>query len=159
MKLDSWILALHLLSAFALAGATTVFSIAMLALRRADGPKPTTVLAPLIRVALPAVVIGTLGTIVFGIWLAISLDDYAVWDGWVIAAIVLWVIGSETGRRSGDLMGEAFKRSEKLLAEGNDGPDPEIAAALRNPRMHLLSWISAATIILVVVDMIWKPGA
>jgi hypothetical protein len=159
VTLDSWILALHLLSAFALAGATTVFSIAMLALRRADGPKPTAVLAPLIRVAFPAVVIGTLGTIVFGIWLAISLDGYAVWDGWVIAAIVLWVIGAETGRRSGTMMGEAFARSETLLAEGRDGPDPEIAAALRSPRMHLLSWISAATIAVVLVDMIWKPGA
>ena len=159
MTLDSWILALHLLSAFALAGATTVFSIAMLALRRADGPKPAAVLAPLIRIAFPAVVIGTLGTIVFGIWLAISLDAYAVWDGWVIAAIVLWVIGSETGRKSTTMVGEAVARSEKLLAEGKDGPDPELAASLRNPRMHLLNWISAATIVLVLIDMIWKPGA
>ena len=37
------------------------------------------------------------GTILFGIWLAISLDAYQVWDGWVIAAIVLWAIGSGTG--------------------------------------------------------------
>ena len=45
--------------------------------------------------------VGSLGAIIFGVWLAISLDFVQVWDGWVIAAIVLWAIATETGRRSG----------------------------------------------------------
>ncbi|MBA3433006.1 MAG: hypothetical protein H0U08_02815, partial [Actinobacteria bacterium] len=43
-----------------------------------------------------AVGVGVTGTIVLGIWLAISRDEYQVWDGWVIAAIVLWVLAAET---------------------------------------------------------------
>ena len=44
---------------------------------------------------------GSLGTIVLGVWLAIALDDVKVWDGWVIAAIVFWVVASEAGRGVG----------------------------------------------------------
>src|SRR5581483_3011206 len=40
-----------------------------------------------------AVPIGGLGTIVFGVWLAIVDDAYHVWDGWIVAAIVLWAAG------------------------------------------------------------------
>src|SRR5687768_7434080 len=44
--------------------------------------------------------IGGLGTIVFGVWLAIYVDGYEVWDGWIIGAIVLWAIATELGRRA-----------------------------------------------------------
>lgn len=47
------------------------------------------------------VIAGTLGTLVFGIWLAIERDEYQVWDGWILAALVLWAIAAETGRRGG----------------------------------------------------------
>ncbi len=159
MSLDAWILALHLLSAVALVGAMTIFSIGMLALRGVDRPQQVATLAPMLRVASVAVLVGVLGTIVFGIWLALSIDGYAIWDGWVLAAIILWVIGTETGRRSGAAMGAALSRSEKLVAEGKLESDPELAMALRNPQARLLHWISTATILLVLVDMIWKPGA
>jgi hypothetical protein len=33
--------------------------------------------------------VGLTGTLVFGVWLAISLDGYEPWDGWVIVAFVL----------------------------------------------------------------------
>ncbi len=39
-----------------------------------------------------AVGLGAGGTIMFGIWLALSFGGYDLWDGWIIAAIVLWVI-------------------------------------------------------------------
>jgi hypothetical protein len=32
------------------------------------------------------VIAGGLGVIVFGVWLAISLDGVKVWDGWVMAS-------------------------------------------------------------------------
>ena len=48
---------------------------------------------PLARVGTALVMIGISGTIVFGVWLAISLDRYQLWDGWIIAALVLWAVG------------------------------------------------------------------
>jgi hypothetical protein len=34
--------------------------------------------------------LGALGTLVFGIWLALRQDAYDFFDGWIIAALVLW---------------------------------------------------------------------
>src|SRR5439155_162566 len=39
--------------------------------------------------------------IVFGVWLALHESQYSLGAGWVIAAIVLWVIGSAIGGRLG----------------------------------------------------------
>ena len=47
--------------------------------------------------------VGGLGTLVLGIWLALDLDQYEIWDGWIIGAIVLWFaatgLGQSTQRR------------------------------------------------------------
>ncbi|HEU0336561.1 MAG TPA: hypothetical protein VFR43_08395 [Gaiellaceae bacterium] len=141
MSLDDWILAFHLLSAFALVAAMTVFWVVFVALRESGGADAT--VAGLMRVGAIAVGIGSLGTLVFGIWLAISLDAYQVWDGWVIAAIVLWAIAVATGKRSGDIL----------------GADPGAASEETKRRALLLHGIASVLVVLVLVDMIWKPGA
>lgn len=159
MTLDDWILALHLLSAFALMGAVTIFSIAFIVLRGADRPGRVLAVASAIRLGQPAVLLGTLGTIVFGIWLALSLDAYSIWDPWVLLAIVGWGVAAETGRRSGTPIVAAFARAEQLLAEGKDGPDAELAALAGSRQANALHWTSTAVALLVLADMIWKPGA
>ncbi len=159
MSLDDWILALHLLSAFALVGALTIFSIGLVALRSADTPGRVLAVASTIRLGQPAVIAGTLGTVVFGIWLALSIDVYSIWDLWIILAIVGWAAATEIGRRSGPAMMGAFNRAEALLAEGKDGPDAELAALARSPQANMFHWVSTVITVLVLVDMIWKPGA
>jgi len=156
---DSWLLALHLLFAAALVGALTLFWIAALALRSADQPEQILALGPLMRVGNGAVIVGTLGSVVFGVWLAISLDAYHVWDGWVIAAIVLWAIGSETGRRAGPEYGRAFTRASELAAAGEKGPSAELTALCRSRTGMVLHVISSVAVLLILLDMIWKPGA
>ena len=141
MSLDDWILALHLLSAFALVAAMTLFWVVFVALRGTGSGDAT--VAGLMRVGAIVVGIGSLGTIVFGIWLAISLNAYQVWDGWVIAAIVLWAIAVATGKRSGDIL----------------GADPGAASEETQRRAMLLHGIASVLVVLVLVDMIWKPGA
>ena len=90
------------------------------------------------------VIIGTLGTIVFGVWLAISLDAYKVWDGWVIAAIVLWAGRHEVGRRAGAAYAEAGKRAEELSASGRH-VQPRIAATFGKSKAL---WFHLAGIVL-----------
>lgn len=103
--------------------------------------------------------VGTVGTLIFGIWLAIDADRYQVWDGWVIAAIILWAIGAETGRRSGANYMEAQKQAERLVAEGQNEPNAELVARLRDRNAALLNAVSSFAILLILLDMIWKPGA
>lgn len=141
MSLDDWILALHLLSAFSLVAAMILFWVVVVALRAAAGPDPT--LVGLVRAGNVAIGIGLLGTLVFGLWLAISLDAYEIWDGWVLAALVLWAVGTETGRRAGAAV----------------GPDPGAAGREARRRALVLHGLSSLAVLLLLADMIWKPGA
>lgn len=159
MKFDDWLLALHLLSAFALVGALTMFSIGVFALRSAGTPRRVLALQPAMRVATATIAVGVVGTIVFGVWLAISVDAYQVWDVWVLLAIVGWAAATETGRRSGAAFGEAVRRAETLVGEGRNEPDAELQALAGNRQAANLHWISTAITLLVLADMIWKPGA
>ncbi len=159
MNLDDWILALHLLSAFALAGALTMFSIGVFALRSADTPRRVLALQPAMRVSTVAIAVGVAGTIVFGIWLAISLDPYQVWDLWVILALIGWAAATELARRSGIAFGAAVTRAETLAGAGQNEPDAELKTLAGNRQAANLHWISTAITLLVLLDMIWKPGA
>ncbi len=118
MSLNDWILALHLLSAFALIGALVIFWIMIVALWNTDSTTRVASLMTVSRVGTVMIAAGSIGTIVFGIWLAISLDAFQVWDGWVIAAIVLWAIAAEVGRRAGEGYGEAGLEAENSLRPG-----------------------------------------
>ena len=135
MSLDDWITALHVLSAFALVGAMVVLWFGYLALR-ADGVA-SAALGRLFRVGSIVVAIGLTGTLVFGVWLSISLDGYAPWDGWVIAALVLWAIAGGAGERAGRTSREPGGVQRALV----------------------LHTVSSLAIVLILVDMIWKPGA
>jgi hypothetical protein len=156
---DSWLLALHLLSAAALVGAVTVFWVLIHSVRSVSQPAHVLALAPLMRVGSVVVIVGSLGTIVFGLWLAITLDAYHPWDGWVIAAIVLWAIAGETGRRSDPEYAKAFAKAKELAAAGQPGPNDELRVLCRTQKGLLLHSIASLAVLLVLVDMIWKPGA
>jgi uncharacterized membrane protein len=159
VSLDDWILALHILSAFALGGATVLFWILVYALRRTDLPEETAGINRVAQVGTVVIAVGTVGTLVFGIWLAISLDAYQVWDGWVIAAIVLWAISGETGRRAGTEYQRAGDRARELEAAGQTGPNAELSALNRTSTGLLMHAVSSAAVVLILIDMIWKPGA
>jgi len=159
MGLNEWLLGLHLLTAFALVGAMTLFWVAIVAIRRTDLPEQVASVGRLLPVGNVVVVVGSLGVIVFGVWLAIALDGVQVWDGWVIAAIVLWAIASETGRRSDPEFAPCIERANELVAAGQTGPDAQLAELARTSRGLLLHSISTVAVVLILVDMIWKPGA
>jgi hypothetical protein len=80
--------------------------------------------------------VGGLGVLVLGIWLALEVDSYELWDGWIIAAFVLWLVASGAGGRLA-----------RMLREG--GPD--------KARVQL-AVMSLATLALLI-DMVFKPGA
>jgi hypothetical protein len=156
---DQWMLALHVLSAFSLITGMILFWVLIVAGRRIDTPADTLRLGPVARVGNATIAIGLVGTIVLGIYLAFALDGYAIWDGWILAAIVLWFIASAVGRQTGAEYMQGPKKAIELQEAGQTGPNAELLALNRTSRGVLLHTVTSLLALLIIIDMIWKPGA
>ena len=99
------------------------------------------------------------GTIILGIWLAFSVGGYDIWDGWIIAAIVLWVLSMLLGQRTGAAYVLGMKKAQELQAAGQTGASAELLAVNRTTRGVRLHFLSSVVVLLIIIDMIWKPGA
>jgi uncharacterized membrane protein len=159
VSFDAWVLALHVLSAFAYIAGIVLFWILIVAVRKIDTPEETIRMRPVVKVGNAAVGVGAVGTIVLGIWVAFAIDGYAIWDGWILAAIVLWVIGSAVGRRTGEEYMNAPRKAMELEEAGQTGPNAELLALNRTSRGVLLHSVTSLVALLILIDMIWKPGA
>jgi hypothetical protein len=122
-----WLLFLHLLAAFLLAMTIVMYS--AVALGATTSPR-------MLFVADRCWDVGGLGTLIFGIWLALNLDQYDFFDGWILLALFLWFVA--TG------LGQSVQRRI-----GGDDIRSVIA----------LHWIRTIVVIGLLVTMIWKPGA
>ena len=102
---DDWLLALHVLSAFRPRFPRLVlFWILIVATASSTSPGRRSRSDESQIVGSATVTVGTLGTIVFllGVWFrAIALDAYQVWDGSVIAAMMLWAIAAAAAAEEG----------------------------------------------------------
>ena len=114
---------------------------------------------PVVKIGNAAVGIGAGGTIVLGVWLAFSVGGYDIWDGWIVAAIVLWVISAAIGRRTGVAYTQGMNRAQELQRAGQTGPSSELLALNRTSRGVVLHSLATAVVLLILIDMIWKPGA
>jgi hypothetical protein len=159
VSFDDWMLALHVLSAVAFVSGMVLFWILIVAVRRIDTPDETLRLGPLAKVGNAAVGIGLGGTIILGIWLAFSVGGYDIWDGWTIAALVLWLIAAELGRRTGAAYMEGPIKAQELAAAGQTGPSAELLAVNRTSTGLLMHTLASVVVLLILIDMIWKPGA
>ena len=159
MALYDWLLFLHVLAAFALVGAEVLFTFLIAALWRTDLPSDIARVSGISRLGTALVGAGSVGTLVFGVILAFEADSYAIWDGWIIAALVLWAAFNEIGRRTGKAYDAVGKRAVALVNEGRDAPNPELGAAFRAPTALWLHLASLAAVALFLLDMTFKPGA
>jgi hypothetical protein len=159
VSFEDWIFALHLLSAATLVGSLVMSWIVVVALRAADTPNATLNLNRVAMVGTATIVVGLVGAIGFGIWLAILRDAFQVWDGWVIAAIVLWTIAAVALSRSFFEYAKPAQKARALVASGETGPNIELTALNRTSTGLMLRILASASIVLIVIDMIWKPGA
>ena len=134
-----WLLFLHVLSAFALVVTVVIFS--AFALGAATDSR-------VLAVANVGWAVGGLGTLVLGIWLALYVDGYEIWDGWIIAAIVLWAIATELGRRA-QLGFAPVPAGAEGAATAPGVPQPAV----------LMHWLRSLLVLLLLIVMIYKPGA
>lgn len=159
MSFDDWILALHVLSAFAYVGGLVLFWILIVAVRRTDLADETIRMEPVVKVGNASVGIGAGGTILLGIWLAFSVGGYNIWDGWIIAALILWFIAAALGRQTGQAYMQGMNKAQELRAAGETGPNAELLALNRTQSGVVLHALTTIVVLLILADMIWKPGA
>ena len=158
MTFEDWIFSIHLLFAATLVGSLVMSWIVVVSMRTADTPATTLSLHRVALVATGATIVGLAGVIVLGIWLAILRIEFHPWDGWVIAAIVLWAsprsrccaLSSST---------RSPRESKALIAAAQTGASPELTALNRTATGLAAARRGVAAVVLIVVDMIWKPGA
>ncbi|HEY7259750.1 MAG TPA: hypothetical protein VH459_11800 [Gaiellales bacterium] len=127
------LLFLHVLGAFLL-----VATLGLYWAMYAAGPAGT--IARLGNVAMALWGIASISVLVFGIWLSFDVSVYNPWDGWIIAAIVLWLVQGAFGSK----LSQGYKRVASGMTER-----PALSA-------HL---IASGAVILLLIDMVWKPGA
>jgi uncharacterized membrane protein len=133
VSFNEWLLALHVLSAFAYVGGVVLFWVLIVVVRRIDTPEATIRMEPSVKLGNASVGIGAGGTILLGIWLAFALDGYAIWDGWIIAALVLWAIASAFGQRTGVAYTRGMTKAKELDAVAQRGANEELLALTGHP--------------------------
>jgi hypothetical protein len=134
MSLYEWLLFLHMLAAFLLVAGVVVYGVLLV------GPAGEPVSRALGPPALALWNVGGLGVLVFGVWLALEVDGYELWDGWIIAALILWIVASAAGGR----LGAGVREGQSVRGIDRAGV--------------MLAVMSLATAALLL-DMIFKPGA
>jgi hypothetical protein len=159
VSFDDWMLALHVLSAFSLVAGLSLFWVLIVAVRRTNTPEGTIRMEPIVKVGNAATAIGAGGTIILGIWLAFSVGGYEIWDGWIIAALILWAISMGLGQRTGAAYMRGMNKAQELHAAGRTEPNAELHALNRTSNGLLFHALSSAVVLLILIDMIWKPGA
>jgi hypothetical protein len=147
-----WMFALHLLAAFAVAASLVLFSVLVYRGRRMTTLEETRMLFRLAPVGSILIAGGLAIVVGLGIYLAIASNRYEIWNLWVIAAIVLAIAFGGIGQRSG-----AYYTEVQTLAE--QGDEPEVMARLRASTGASLHLVTVVLFLLIVLDMIFKPGA
>jgi uncharacterized membrane protein len=159
MSFDDWMLALHVLSAFAWVAGMILFWVLIVAVRRTDTAEGTIRMEPIVKVGNASIGTGMGGTIALGLWLAFSVGGYDVWDGWIITAILLWVISAPLGQRTGAAYLQGMNKARELQKDGQAGPNAELLALNRRSSGVILHFLASIVVLLILIDMIWKPGA
>ena len=152
-----WLLALHVTGAFFLVGGSVMAATLNVLALRSTVPSESAQLLRLIRTAVIVIGVGVVLTLVLGLWLVHDVG-YSYGAFWVWGSIVLWVISSALGGIGGRHQQRARKLAERLAAEG-DAPSGELRALLRDRRGNAMSYGAGLATLLILVLMIWKPGA
>jgi uncharacterized membrane protein len=153
-----WLLFLHVTGAFFFLGGVVVAWVLGIAAALRERPGEIALLLRLTGIAAAAIGLGMLLTIVFGLWLVFDLDEYDLWDGWVIAALVMWALSGALGGAAGKRDKQTRLLAERLAAE-TDLPSKELATRVRDPLPLSLNIASSVLGFAILAVMIWKPGA
>jgi uncharacterized membrane protein len=147
-----WLLFLHVTGAFLLIGGGVVAAALNMAALRRDQPSEVLLLFGLIRIAVASIIAGTVLAFVFGLWL-VNEVGYGYGDGWIVAAIVLLILGNAIGGFAGSRDARTAKFAEELVSRG-DAPSAELRARVRDPLTFVCNYGSGLILVAVLAIMI-----
>jgi uncharacterized membrane protein len=151
-----WLLALHVTGAFLFLGGSVFAGILSVLAMRSRRPSEVALFLGLVRVAVVAVIAGSILALVLGLWLVHDAGlSYS--RPWILASLVLLAVASVAGKLGGERDRATRKLAEQLAADG-DAPAPELRARLRDPVALATSWGAGAATLGILALMIWKPG-
>ena len=159
MSRVDWLLGLHVLSSFAMVAGIVFFAILLLALWRIDSTRRAAMLFAIGKPAVILVGVGSVLVLVFGIALALDVDGYHLWDGWILGSIVLWAIAMGLGMHGGKLYAKTHALADTLVADGDDAPNAELGALIRDRTALLMHAVAGVALLATLALMIYKPGA
>jgi hypothetical protein len=153
----AWMLALPLLAAFAVASALVLYTILVVSGRRMATLEQTRLLFRVAPIGAPLIAAGSVLVLILGVILAIDggPEDFKIWDAWVIIGIVLWAVLGAIGQRTGAY----YTAVQQVADDGGDGAEQDVIARLRAPTGALLNLATLVVFVLLLLDMIFKPGA
>jgi len=149
-----WMFALHLIAAFAVASSLVLFSVLVFTGRRMTTLEQTRTLFRVAPVGTILISAGLAVVVALGVYLALASSRYEIWNLWVIVAIVLAIAFGGIGQRSG-----AYYTDVQKLADGADADGGEVLARLQAPTGMRLHLATVVIFLLIVLDMVFKPGA
>ena len=126
------LLFLHVLSAFFLVSALVMYSAFVLG---SPVNRQTRLVAEIVWG------IGGAGTLIFGVWLALNRPEYEIYNAWIIVALVLWVLANGAGAQA----------SRGVQPTGDD------TAVAIDRRTAFAHWMRVLWVVLLLIDMVWKP--
>jgi uncharacterized membrane protein len=153
-----WLLFLHIASGLAFFAAYTIVSAVLIAGQRTASAASVHALLRLARPADALAWVGATGTLVFGIWLAVDLDAYQLWDGWIVGAFALWLVAEEVIRRE-DLVFKEARRISRATPVGAHERTNDVPAVLRSRPTLVMHVFGSLALLGMLFLMIFKPGA
>jgi uncharacterized membrane protein len=152
---NDWLLMLHIAAGFLLVGGSVAAGVLNTLAIRSERPSEAAFLLRLVRVTLPLIYAGVLGTLVFGIWLWHRLG-FGIGTGWIWASLALWVAANALGGIGGRHQERSRELAERLASEG-DAPSDELRQLLRDPKGTAVSYAAGVATLGILVLMVWKP--
>jgi uncharacterized membrane protein len=144
-------LTVHILAAAIWVGGDVMIQAIALRVFREDDPKRLVAFtADVAWVGTRLLVPSSLILVVFGFML-VSKGDWS-YDFWIVAAIIVWLASFVTGAL---FLGPESGRISRLAAAEGAG-SPEVAARIR--RVMAISRVEMILLVLIVIDMVLKPG-
>ena len=152
-----WLLFFHVTGAFLFIGGIVVAWALGIATALRERPSEIALLMRLTGTAARAIGLGMLLTVAFGLWL-VDVAGYGYGDGWIVAALVMWVLSGALGGLAGK-RDKATRQFAEELAARDDTPSAELQARVRDPIPLTLNIASSLLGFAILAVMIWKPGA
>jgi len=153
VELYDWLLLIHILAAITWVGGAITINILASRIQRAGNA------AEIVRLAVHAEWMGPrvfsvagLVLLAIGIWMVAIEDAWRIGQLWIILALVGWAITSVGGAV---YFGPESKRIQ-VAAEAEGPESPRTQALIR--RIFLVSRLDLTLLILIVADMVLKPG-